>query len=497
MKRRVVYKLVVLAAASLLLLTVSACAKKGVAVDPGQWGYDYLVTYDALGGMVNAREIRKTYYLPNSYVFRPSGSSNMLVEPARDGYVLAGWYTDKSEKTEGSNEEYSFSGADRWDFNTDRVQGDMTLYARWLPRGKVDYVNADTGEVIFSKNITSDSPIQPLSDSVMDLRKPDGVSFAGYFVDAACTQEYDFSAYSHVDPNPTEAQLYAALCEMFPQYIEPYEYIEPEEDAEDSVTDTSWLFLNKLGYRLLTEDEAALQEIADAKDALLETAIQTYLTNTASRVVYLKFMDGNYIRVRSAKDLKHGVSYGFFDTDAKGNPIDGYNIEGDIDLSGVTLTMSERFSGVINGNGYALNNLSVSIVMTKIDRDKEKFVGLVSAMEGATINDLTIGDASLVISINPGINVTAGLLAATAKDVTLNRCKFNGLSVDTGRGDTGKARYTFGDLFGTFENCTFNDCAVGELSVSAHSPESIRLALYLLPAPEIAEPGETEPAVQP
>jgi uncharacterized repeat protein (TIGR02543 family) len=104
------------------------------------------VTYDALGGMVNAREVRKTYYLPNSYVFEPSGSSNMLVEPTRDGYILAGWYTAKTDQPTENGEEYTFSADDRWDFYLDRVQGDMTLYARWLPRGRVDYVDADTAK---------------------------------------------------------------------------------------------------------------------------------------------------------------------------------------------------------------------------------------------------------------------------------------------------------------------------------------------------------------
>lgn len=494
MVKKSIRNILAFALVAVFLLAFSACAKSGNAVDPGSWGYDCMVTYDALGGMVNAREIRKTYYMPNSYVFRPSGSSNMLVEPARDGYVLAGWYTAKADAAADSAEEYAFSASDRWDFNTDRVQEDMTLYARWLPRGKVDYVNADTNEILFSKNITTDSPIQALSDSIMDLKTPAGVSFDGYYADAACTQPYDFSSYEHVDPNPTEAQLYATLCEMFPQYLAAKEYVEPEEDDSDDeaeLGDTSWLFLNKLGYELLTDDPAAIAEIDAAKDELMETAITAYLTNTAGRIVYLKFMDGNYVRVRTAQDLKRGTEYGFFDTDLSGSPIDGYSLEADIDLTGVTFVMSDSFSGTVKGNGYTLRNLTVASKAKKADKDTEKFLGLAMTMEGATFNDLTIENAALTIQLRPGVKVTGGLFAASAKNVTFNNCTFRGLSVDTGTGDDGKASYALGDLFGSFTDCTFNNCSADELTVvSARSPEAFKLALFKLAEPEPEPEGE-------
>ena len=258
----------------LFCVLASACGRHGGAADPGQWGYDCVVTYNALGGLVNAREVRTTYYLPNSYVFKPSGSSNMLIEPTRDGYILAGWYTAKSDRAAGSAEDYAFLAADRWDFQLDRVQGDMTLYARWIPRAKVNYIDAATGAVIFSKNITTDSPIQPLSGSVVELNAPGGATFEGYYEDAACTKEYDFAAYVHVDPTPTEAQLYAKLYEMFPQYLEKIDYVAPEEDEVDPNADTSWLFLNKLGYNLTTTDEAARAELRAAKDQIIEEAVE-------------------------------------------------------------------------------------------------------------------------------------------------------------------------------------------------------------------------------
>jgi uncharacterized repeat protein (TIGR02543 family) len=281
----------ILLAVLLCSFIVSGCAARGDAADPGAWGYECMVTYDALGGIINAREVRKTYYLPNSYVFMPSGSSNMLVEPVKDGYILVGWYTAKSEAPEGSNEVYQFKATDRWDFSTDRVQSGLSLYARWLPRGKVNYVDASTGDVLFAKNITAESPIQPLSESVLVLHIPEGTSFAGYYADAACTTEYNFSSDASVNPTPSEGELYTKLFQMFPQYLEAYEYIEPSDTDQEADEDFSWLFLNKLGFRLKTNDPEALKELADAKDALVEESIQNYLTGTANKVIYLKFIE--------------------------------------------------------------------------------------------------------------------------------------------------------------------------------------------------------------
>lgn len=485
MMRKKAFQLVIVLLLAVLCAFSSACSKIGEAVDPGAWGYDCCVTYDALGGIINAREVRTTYYLTNSYVYKPSGSDGMLIEPKRDGYVLAGWYTAKAEPIEGSVEDYTFLAEDRWDFNTDRVQEDMTLYARWLPRGKVDYINADTGDILFSKNITSESPIQELSSSVLSMIKPEGMTFNGYYADEACTIPYDFGQYIHVDPNPTEAALYATLTEMFPDYLAAYEYVPPtEEELEDETRDMSWAFLNKLGYQLLTDDEAAIAEINAAKDQLIEQAIDDYLVNTAERVVYIKYTQGNFIRVRSVNDLKIGGKVGLYSEDLMGNPIDGYLIENDIDLSGVAFTVSESFSGRIEGNGHTLKNLTISVSSKKLDSDTQKLIGLTALMDGATIRDLTIENASIKLSVNSGIAVTGGLLAAEGKNVTFENVHFKGLSINSGNGDDGKAKYILGDLFGSSSGCTFTGCTAEDLTVEVRRPQSLTLAIFTLPAAE-------------
>ncbi|HHX29725.1 MAG TPA: InlB B-repeat-containing protein, partial [Clostridiaceae bacterium] len=182
--------IILILAASLFL---GGCATAGKPPNPGDWGFDCLVTYDALGGVVNNRGIRETFYMKNSYIFKPSGSTNMLIEPVRDGYILAGWYTAKEDITdEDGNPAYSFSEADRWDFETDRVQEDMTLYARWVPQGRVEYIDPETDKVMFSKNITGSDAVQPLTPAAEALISKPGMTFDGYYEDAGLTTPYPF-----------------------------------------------------------------------------------------------------------------------------------------------------------------------------------------------------------------------------------------------------------------------------------------------------------------
>ena len=35
----------------------------------------------------------------------------------------------------------------------------MSLYARWISQGKAEYIDAETGLVMFSKNISDKSPV--------------------------------------------------------------------------------------------------------------------------------------------------------------------------------------------------------------------------------------------------------------------------------------------------------------------------------------------------
>lgn len=449
---------------------IAACSNRGKAVNPADWGYDCVVIYDALGGTVNSREIRETYYMKNSYLFKPSGTTSMLIEPVNDGYILTGWYTAKEDivDNDGNTTGYSFKAEDRWDFDEDRVQGNLTLYARWIPQGKVSYVDASTGEVKFSKNITYDSPIQKLSGAIENLIAKDGYTFYGYFSDKECTMPYDFSDYMHADLLPTNKELYDQLYKEFPEYFREVVYEEVTEDDDERIQeDTSDLFINKLGYEIVTDDKSVRQKIRARKDEIIEEYIQNYMKNTAERTIYLKYVEGRYIRADSAEKLKSSGKYGFSGLDSSGNPVDGYILLNDIDFKGISMEMAGSFSGKIYGNGFKLKNITINVASRKLDTDTSKSAALFNSLDGAYIEDLTFENYTININVQPGIPVTVGALAMNANNTTLKNVTFDTLKINTGRGDDGSANYKISDLFVNGKNSILENVTGNNIEISA------------------------------
>jgi hypothetical protein len=465
--------LIMIVAVSLFL---ASCSVTGQAADPGDWGFNCLITYNALGGVVNNREIRETYYMKNSYLFKPSGTTNMLIEPVRDGYVLAGWYTAMEEvpDDQGAGTGYAFKGEDRWDFFEDRVQDDMTLYARWIPQGRVSYIDPETGEVKFSKNITSDEAIQPLSSAAEQLIAKAGMTFDGYYADPELTEPFRFNEYVHKEMIPTNQEVYDQLFEIFPDYFEKIDFEEPSKEELESQLDTSDLYINRLGYRVVTDDPEARAEIRRAKDQIYEDAIEYYTVNTANKEIYLKYSEGRFVHVGKPSDLKFGSKTGFFGLDKSGNPIDGYIFTNDIDFRGETFTMAGPFSGRLIGNGFTLKNIKLVMKTKKMDQDKHKDVALFEELDGAYLENLTFEDILVDISIDPGVTLNAAPLAIKSKKTTLKNVIFKEIVINTGMGDDGEALYRLGDLFVqatgtvldqvTAENIVFKSSEFAEIS---------------------------------
>lgn len=460
------YRIIITAILLAGALLTTSCSQKGSGVNPADWHYDCIVIYDSLGGSINSRETRETYYIKNSYIFKPAGTTNMLIEPVKDGYILAGWYTAKEDIVDetGKVVGYSFKAEDRWDFDEDRVQGNMTIYARWVPQGKIQYIDGSTGDVMFSKNITADSPVQKLSAAAETLVEKDGYTLYGYFSDKACALPYDFTKYTHEELIPTNADIYARLYDEFPAYFKKAEFVESSDDEEKQNIDTSDLFINKLGYEIFADEEARLK-IRARKDEIIENAILNYEKNTADKVVYLKYEKGNHIRIADADDLKIAGKYRFAGADAMGATIDGYIILNDIDFKGAAFEMAESFSGKIYGNGFRLKNIEIKVVSKKLDEDTSKSAGLFKSLDGAHIENIIFENMTINLNVNAGIPVTVGALAVQATDTTLKNVRFDTLSINTGKGDNGTAKYKIYDLFAgqksnLIENVTGNDIKI-------------------------------------
>ncbi len=467
-RRRLLLVIPVLIIAASLFL--SSCSRGDRTTDPGDWGFECEVTYNSLGGIINNREIRQTYYMKNSYVFEPSGSSNMLIRPVKDGYILAGWYKAKEDILDANNElvGYVFKAEDRWDFDEDRIQENVTLYARWIPQAKLEYIDPVTEKIMFTKNITADSGVQPLTEEVAKnlLSKP-GYTFEGYYEDTSLAKPYDFSSYEHVDVVMDKAYLYEQLYESFPDYFEKKDYVESEEDEDsEEIIDTSDLFLNKLGY-VFTGDKAAREEVRAEKDRIIHENIAFYIENTKDKIVYLKYSEGAYLLVNSVDDLRYAGKTGFFGVDKQGNPVDGYNIIKDLDFKGVSITMGDTFKGEIIGNGHTLSNISLRSIGKQMDRDTFKEISLFEKLEDTKISDLTLENFNIRIDVNPGIKVTAAPLALEAENVSVKNVVIKGLIIDTGKGDDGESEYLLGELFAEEKNVSYEDVKAEDIQIDA------------------------------
>lgn len=92
-------------------------------------GAHHTVTFDSRGGTA----VESQQVLDGNTVRRPE-------TPARDGYLLNGWYTDAT------------ASDGEWHFETDRVTSDLTLYAGWTLQSDL----TPTASLVFELNDEGD-----------------------------------------------------------------------------------------------------------------------------------------------------------------------------------------------------------------------------------------------------------------------------------------------------------------------------------------------------
>ncbi|NBH80592.1 hypothetical protein D3Z52_21085 [Clostridiaceae bacterium] len=122
------------------------------------------VTFDAQGGTpVDSQSVAK-----NGKVTEPA-------DPTRDGFIFDGWYREAACTTE-------------WDFESDTVETDTILYAKWEA---ITYTvsfdtqgGVDVAAIQVSHGFTVSEPTAPTKD---------GFLFDGWYTDADCKTAYDFA----------------------------------------------------------------------------------------------------------------------------------------------------------------------------------------------------------------------------------------------------------------------------------------------------------------
>lgn len=163
--------------AAMLLVTGCSGPKNPYQINDKE-NFNVSIRFDANGGLfhTNLAVITDSYNISS---MKTNGAGEVeipLLEPNdevrgkvdrfdayKDGYFLAGWYTERTEVADG---QYEYSG--KWDFKKDRlkVKADgkysaeepvMTLYAAWIPSFSFEYFDYRTGEYLGS---TSFDPLK-------------------------------------------------------------------------------------------------------------------------------------------------------------------------------------------------------------------------------------------------------------------------------------------------------------------------------------------------
>jgi len=133
-------------------------------------GNQSTVTFDSNGG---------SYVSPATGVNKGETISKPA-DPVKDGYTFSGWYRDNNTFTQP------------WNFSTDTVTGDITLYAKW------NYVDINVNVVIFNSN--GGSYVSPATgvnkgDKVLKPADPvrPGYTFNGWYKDNNLSQSWNFN----------------------------------------------------------------------------------------------------------------------------------------------------------------------------------------------------------------------------------------------------------------------------------------------------------------
>lgn len=238
MKKLFSLSLVALAAA----VVFSACTKKG-GEEEGPETIEYTVTFDSKDGS----NVEPVKVKAGSLVTKPA-------DPTKADHTFAGWFKETGT-------------TNQWNFTSDKVKGDITLYAKWIAGDDVVKVtfNANGGSPvppvqIFEKGGKATRPTESMTK---DLH-----TFDDWYGDKYLTEKYNFDAevnaditiYANWTPTVTMAELNALIAEAVLL-----------EDKEDDYTTSSFnKFIEELNDAKAVADNqsATAQDIFDAYIAL-------------------------------------------------------------------------------------------------------------------------------------------------------------------------------------------------------------------------------------
>ena len=218
----------------------------------------YIVTFMDGGSQVQQRSIDKNNTLSN-------------LKRTKTDWILAGWYTEES-------------CVNKWNFSSDKVQGDMTLYAKWV---QMQY----TGSLLHYVNNVSDIEFTIELDA--DVSVTWRVKQSGAVISTKTQQGSETFLYT---PNGTEVATYTVSCivdssesnsvEVVVSYLIPDElaigYVEGERNVytfsfDNSVTDINYLDHDYLNWYYINESGVETKVSVKTSPELVMTINEKYI----------------------------------------------------------------------------------------------------------------------------------------------------------------------------------------------------------------------------
>ena len=143
----------------LMMVIVVGCTKDEPVIS------EYIVTFNTQGG----NNIEALKVSEGMKVTKPQ-------DPTKENYIFSGWYKDAKHTA-------------AWDFDKDVVNGDITLYAKWVEVARACTVTFDSqgGSEVASKTVNKGEKLVKPTDPTLENR-----SFLGWYKNAACTSEWNF-----------------------------------------------------------------------------------------------------------------------------------------------------------------------------------------------------------------------------------------------------------------------------------------------------------------
>lgn len=184
----------------LLLPCLAACGNNDDVFDKyAEKGFTCRVVYDFGDGLVDGKS-SLLYLVPQNSLLPELGVTTS--KPTTSAPVLAGHHVDGYYVKDADGNERD------WNFSTDRVTEDITLYTRWKPDYAVKVLYGDRFEQSYSLEVNADTPLNSFRQASWT-----GHTFYGFYEDPAFTTPVTFPYTPAVSTENPTVTVYARYLE--------------------------------------------------------------------------------------------------------------------------------------------------------------------------------------------------------------------------------------------------------------------------------------------